>query len=1514
MAAKGSRKRPLRGRLTSKNGKKTARASSPARASESHTAFPIVGIGASAGGLEAFTKLLSHLPSDAGMAYVLVQHLDPKRDSMLTEILSRSTDMRIHEIENGMPVEVDHVYVTPANAEIGVVDGSFRVTKARNGRRPEMPIDHFLESLAERHKSRAIGVILSGSLSDGALGLRAIKAEGGVTFAQDEESAKFPDMPRAAIAAGAVDFVYPPDRIARELVQIGKHPYIRPAPSAAPEPHIETTDHQHVMNLLRGMTGVDFSNYRQTTVERRIARRMALRKTENLKKYLELLRREPAEVHALHEDILITVTAFFRDSEVFKALRGVVFPNLLRERTADQPIRMWVPGCATGEEVYSLAMLFFEALVESKSSPTMQIFATDVSDAAIEKARAGLYLDNAMVDVSPERKRRFFTKTNAGWQVSKAIRDVCVFARQNVTSDPPFSNLDLISCRNLLIYLEPVLQKRVLPIFHYALRPTGFLVLGSAETITGYTHLFVPLDRQQRIFSKRPGSTPQLIDFSHRQFGEFASPQPPVPVSRATPVDLQREADRLIIGRYAPAGVLINDALEIVQFRGRTGPYLEASSGAASFNVLKMAREGLLVELRAAILKARRTGNPVRADRLHVRQDDHFRDVSLEVIPVKGNGAGPHFLVLFEEAGRSKARPAAARPPKSASPAEHETIVKLDRELLSTKEYLQSIIEELEASNEELKSANEEILSSNEELQSTNEELETAKEELQSTNEELTTVNEELVNRNLQLSEAIDDLNNFLTGSNVAILMVDPDARIRRFTTLAEKLLNIIPSDVGRRIGDLKPSIDVPDFESVVREVMDSMVTREREVQDQSGNWYLMRVKPYRTLDNRIVGAVAGFIDIDPLKKSLDQVHRARDYAEALVETVREALIVLDDSLRIRAANHAFYRMFQTTPILSEGKDFVKTWSLDGDDPHLRERLLQTNREAPLHDYEIETDAEPLRHKTLLLNARRMRLEGESQILLVIDDITERKRIENALRASESTYRRIFETAREGIWILDGSSGEVLDVNPYLLELLGYRLDELIGRKPWELGLFENATLAKQRFRATRANGFSFEPEVAMKTADGRRVQVEAITNMYDLAGRSVMQGNLRDVTERVRLQDQLRQVQKLDSIGRLAGGIAHDFNNLLNIISAHIGLLRRAGAEKKSGESVEAIQKAVERGTAVVRQLLTFARKGESSFESTDVNVVVREVASMLRETFPKQMRVATKLAEEVPSVHADPNQIHQAVLNLAVNARDAMPDGGTLTLGTDVVDGDTVRRKFPELAGKQYVEVCVADTGTGMDESIRRRIFEPFFSTKGTGGQGLGLAVVYGIVNGHSGVIDLESEEGKGTTFRIYLPAMDGAAASTDPDSGETHRKASGEEKRASERIRTKGENGSTTLLLVEDEEALLSPVRTLLEEEGYKVLTATDGVQAVETHAAHAERISAVLLDLSLPRLGGWQAFLRMRERTPGLRCVVASGNIDPEQRAAMKKQGVEVSIRKPYGSAEMLRAIRRVLADA
>jgi two-component system, chemotaxis family, CheB/CheR fusion protein len=1147
--------------------------------------------------------------------------------------------------------------------------------------------------------------------------------------------------------------------------------------------------------------------------------------------------------------------------------------------------------------------------------PQVQIFATDVSEMALRRARSGHYLDSAVAGIPAERRKRFFSKSDGGWRISKSIRDVCVFARQNITSDPPFSNLDLVSCRNLLIYLEPPLQKRVVPLFHYALRANDYLLLGNAETIGGFGSLFTPVDRNHRIFMKRPGSPRALVDFSQRATrprgpnAAAAAPAAPTPA-----VDILKDADRLILGRYGPAGVLVDENDDVIQFRGRTSPYLEAPSGAASLNVFKMAREGLIAELRSAIGLARKSRKPVRREGLRVRQDGRFRRIHLEVVPMRGEtDVIGHCLVLFEpaEAARKPEPQPAAESRATAGRPRHERILHLEQELTATKEYLQAIIEEQEASNEELKSANEEILSSNEELQSTNEELETAKEELQSTNEELTTLNDELRDRNSELTQANNDMLNLLAGVSLAVVMLDPDGRLKRFTPQAEKLMNLVPSDLGRSVRDVKPNVDIPDFDAMLAEVIGNAAVREREVQDRDGRWYLLRARPYRTMDNRIEGAVLVFYDIDPMKRSLDQIHRARDYAEALVETVREALVVLDETLEIRTGNRSFYRLFQTSPMTTEGRKFLDLYDLDRSAPELRNLLERASREdGPLVDQEVHLDTEALGPRTLVLNARRLRLPGqpEALLLLAMEDVTDRRQAEIALRASESQYRLIFETAREGIWLMDAKTGILLDVNPFLQDLIGYSRAELIGKKPWDVGLFVDAEGARSRFASNLAGGFGFEQEVAMRTKTGQPVFVEAVTNTYSLGDRLVTQANLRDITDRTKLQEQVRQMQRLDSIGRLAGGVAHDFNNLLNIISAHVAVLSREKIPgDKRAESTRSVERAVERGSAVVRQLLTFAKKTDVAFELTDANVVVREVVSMLHETLPKQIKVQTKLAERLPRIHADPNQLHQALLNLAVNARDAMPQGGVLTLGTDMVTGETLRRKFPEASGRRYVELCVADTGKGMDDETRRRIFEPFFTTKGPDGQGLGLAVVYGIVNAQRGWIDLETESGKGTTFRLYVevPDADGTDLAEAPGR-EARRKDS---RQVTVSVKNTGER--RTLLVVEDEEMLLNPIRDMLEENGFEVLTAGDGREAVACYAENAGRIDLVLLDLGLPRLGGWQAYLEMRKANPALRCIIASGNLDAEQRAVMQKEGVGATVRKPYTSSQILQAVLTTL---
>ena len=595
-------------------------------------AFPVVGIGASAGGLEAFTQLLKALPVNTGMAFVLVQHLDPRHESKLTELLARATRMPVTEVKNGLVVEPDHVYVIPPNADMAILHGALQLLPRRESR-PEtggqhLPIDFFFRALAADQQSQAIGVILSGTASDGALGLKAIKAEGGVTFAQEAASAKYDGMPRAAIAAGAVDFVLPPDGIAQELARIGRHPYVLRATALKSDDLLpETTDALNkIFVLLRGATGVDFSYYKHPTIKRRIARRMVLHRIQNLTNYVRYLRENPAEAQALLHEILINVTSFFRAPESFETLKEKVFPSLLKDHQPETPLRLWVPGCSTGEEAYSLAICLLEAMTTGSGNFLIQIFATDISDAALEKARAGRSSENIALDVTPERLRRFFVKIEGGYQISKSIRDLCIFAKQNVVQDPPFSRMDLISCRNVLIYLGPVLQKKVIPIFHYALNPGGYLMLGNSETFGGFPELFTQTDRKSRIYAKKRLRT--RLDYgisAEHRWAEKAAASRMHGAESFGAFDVRKAADSLLLDEYAPAGVLINDELEILQFRGHTGDYLEAPPGEATHNLLKMAREGLLLDLHAAMYEARKKNATVTKEGLRVKANGGYR-------------------------------------------------------------------------------------------------------------------------------------------------------------------------------------------------------------------------------------------------------------------------------------------------------------------------------------------------------------------------------------------------------------------------------------------------------------------------------------------------------------------------------------------------------------------------------------------------------------------------------------------------------------------------------------------------------------------------------------------------------------------------------------------------------------------------------------------------------------------------------------------------------------------------
>jgi two-component system, chemotaxis family, CheB/CheR fusion protein len=858
--------------------------------------FPVVGVGASAGGLEPLSLFLKALPARTGMAVVVIQHLAPQHESALPQLLSKATSMPVREVADGMAVERNHVYVIPPDTVLTIRGGALQLIPRERGSIPHHPIDDFFTALAREQKTAAIGVILSGSGSDGTQGMKAIKAEGGVTFAQDPKTAAWPAMPNSAISAGAVDFVLPPSGIAAELERIGRHPYLLDSGQAPEGDGLEK-----IYTLLRSTTGVDFRLYKQPTVSRRVARRMALQKVASLGDYLRLLNRNPSEIKALSDDIFIHVTGFFRDPECFQALRKVVFPKLRLNRRPD-PVRVWVPGCSTGEELYSIAMLLLESLGVNANQTKIQMFGTDISESAVERARAGIYSEAAVRGVSPARLKRFFVKIEHGYQINKDVRGLCVFARHDLASDPPFSRLDLISCRNVLIYAGPGLQSRILSAFQYALKPGGSLFLGKSEAISAYSSIFAPEDRNHKIFSRKPNAT-RARRFDWRMDDHKPPGVPPAIGPLHVPADFQKQTEQVLLQRYAPPALMIDSNLHILHIQGDLGPYLILPTGPPTVHLLKMLRPEFVLDLRRAVSKAQKDGT-IAATK--VIRFDHNRQscaVRLEVSPMgKSNGGKADLLVVFRAM-----LPPELPSPKASAKGRTKKDSNLERELAATREYLSSLIAEHETAQEQMKAAHEEILSSSEELQSTNEELETAKEELQSSNEELLTLNEELLHRNLDLSVLTNDLNNVLVGVDIPVVVLDAGLHIRRFTPLAGRLLNLIETDVGRPFSDVASSLAVSDWDALFAEVIGTVRPIEREVKDKTGRWLSLRVRPYRTSDNKIDGVIVILLDTDMMRRELEE---SRDYSQMLLESAEQAIVAADADQKIVLINGAAEKMF----------------------------------------------------------------------------------------------------------------------------------------------------------------------------------------------------------------------------------------------------------------------------------------------------------------------------------------------------------------------------------------------------------------------------------------------------------------------------------------------------------------------------------------------------------------------------------------------------------------------------
>jgi two-component system CheB/CheR fusion protein len=844
--------------------------------------FPVVGIGASAGGLEALEQFLRAVPHRSGMAFVVVQHLDPENRGALIDLLARTTEMPVMQVRDELPVEPDHVYVIPPARDMSILHGVLHVLPQASPRGLNLPVDFFFRSLAADRQERAIGVVLSGMGTDGTLGLRAIKGKGGATFVQALSSAKFDGMPRSAIDAGLADVVASAEELPARIDAYHRH-----AVYAAP-PEASLEDKQQgalakVFILLRTQTGNDFSLYKRSTVLRRIERRMGLHQLDKLQSYVRYLRENPKEVELLFKELLIGVTSFFRDPEAWDHLKSKVFPALLANRPESGTLRAWVPGCSTGEEAYSLAIALREAVEERKQVPgvNIQIFATDLDADAIERARLGIYPANIAADVAPERLRRFFVQDERGFRVSKEIRELVVFAPQNLTMDPPFTRLDVLSCRNLLIYLSAEVQRKLLPLFHYALNPGGVLFLGSAETIGQHSGLFRPLDGKTRIYERLDQAVAQApVEF----FSRYSVPAPGngggPDADRAAPsrghvANLQATADRLILQRFAPSAILTTDKGDILYISGRTGKYLEPAAGRANLNVFAMAREGLRYELSAAFTAALREDRPVtvRGVRVGTNGGTQHVDVTIERMTQPRELRGTVMIVVNDVAAAAEAPAPSHRVRPNARAAE------LAVELQRAQEELQSTREEMQTSQEELKSMNEELQSTNEELQSTNEELTTSKEEMQSMNEELQTVNHELQAKVDELSRSNNDMKNLFNSTDIATLFLDGELLVRRFTTQTSKLIKLIPGDTGRPITDIATELEYPELADDAREVLRTLVFKEKQVSARGGHWFTVRILPYRTLENVIDGVVITFSDVTGTK---DLEARLRQQASEL--------------------------------------------------------------------------------------------------------------------------------------------------------------------------------------------------------------------------------------------------------------------------------------------------------------------------------------------------------------------------------------------------------------------------------------------------------------------------------------------------------------------------------------------------------------------------------------------------------------------------------------------------------
>jgi two-component system CheB/CheR fusion protein len=1182
MAAKKPRKKPARTPQKSKPAQQPSGTPDPAEASPAtppervpvenkpeRPGPPAVGIGASAGGLDAFKKFFTAMPPDSGIAFVLVPHLDPAHESLMVELLSRHTTMPVVEAENNMPVEANHVYIIPPNKYMTIHGGILRLTGPVERRTSQTSIDLFLRSLADDQHERAIGVILSGTGAHGTLGLKAIKAAGGMAMVQDPATAECEQMPRNAIAAGLADYVLPAEQMPKALIQYVQHGYLNGGTQIETGP--EAADRlTQVLALLRARTKFDFRSYRKRMLTRRIERRMGLNQIDAIHKYVTFLRSHPEEVKQLVKDLFIGVTSFFRDADAFEQLAKQVIAPLVQGKEADAVLRVWVPGCATGEEAYSLAMLLQEQQAAARKNCRVQIFATDVDGDAVDMARQALYPDSITADVSPERLAHFFTKPDEHtYQINKSLRDPVIFAVQNLISDAPFTKLDLISCRNLLIYLEPEVQKKIFTLFHFALKEGGFLFLGPSETIGHQIDLFEPLSKKWRIYRRIGPTRPERVAFPigdalKRQVTESCLAEP----GGAQPINFAEVTQRLLLEQFAPAAVLISRKYEVFYFFGPCSHYLEFPTGEPTRDLIEMAREGLSTKLRGAIHRAIRDNQIVVATGIQA--------------PKAAEGL---LLITFEEESPSGPPTSAPRSQDQGEADDQSALRQLEYELNATREDLQSTVEEMESANEELKASNEEVMSMNEELQSTNEELETSKEELQSVNEELATVNNQLHDKVEELETANNDMANLLNCTDMATVFLDRAFRIKLFTPAATKLFRLIASDAGRPLGDITRHFNDPDLLVDAQQVLQQLAPREKEIATEAGSWWARRIVPYRTQDNRIEGVVITFVDITESKKAADAIVRR---LAAIVESSVDAIFSKDLDGVIQTWNQGAERLYGYTAEEAVGKSIQTVVPPDRRD-EWHGMMARVRRGESVQRLETERIRKNGQRIPVSLTISPLRDSSGNVVSTsaIERDISEAKQAEQELRDREERLRAILDSTVDAIITID-YQGIIQSVNPGAERMFGYAAAEMVGQSvnllmpsPYRE---EHEGYMARYLQTGEKHIIGISREVVAQRKDGSVFPADLAVN--EIPELKLFTGIHRDMTEYKRLERALMEVasqqqqrigqdlhdsvaQELTAINLLAGTLAEtletDPMNASNLVERMRQGLQRSQQELRA-------------------------------------------------------------------------------------------------------------------------------------------------------------------------------------------------------------------------------------------------------------------------------------------------------------------------------------------------------------